>query len=328
MDEPTLRAAAERLGAGDLVAIPTETVYGLAADATNPAAVARVFALKGRPADHPLIVHCASAEQAWACAASVSEGARRLAEEFWPGPLTLVLPRAPWVADEVTGGQTTVALRVPAHPLARAVIAALGRPVVAPSANRFGRVSPTTAQHVRDEFPDGGLLVLDGGACDVGVESTIVDCRPGAGFAVLRPGGVTAAQLEAALGPLCRAGQGTGAPRVRVSGSLDAHYAPRAQVLTAESGELAAWVAAHAEERVRTLVVGYCDAVDPLPASMAWRGAPRDAAELARRLYGLLRSADDEGFDRVVFELPAGAGIEAAIRDRLARAAHPASARR
>ena len=215
--------AADRLRAGMLVAFPTETVYGLGADAGNPEAVRRIFAAKGRPADHPVIVHLHDAAQMADWARAVPEAAQKLAAAFWPGPLTLILPRASHVADVVTGGQDSVGLRVPSHPVARALLAAFGGGIAAPSANRFGRISPTTAQHVADDLGDAVAMILDGGACAVGIESTIV-AFTGDQPVLLRPGGIGVAALSRALGrPLAR--RRCGAPRA--SGTLASHYAPR-----------------------------------------------------------------------------------------------------
>ncbi len=245
--------AVEALLAGGLVALPTETVYGLGADAEQPHAVARVFAVKGRPADHPLIVHVRGAEDLDAWARDIPPYARALAEALWPGPLTLVLPRSARAGDHVTGGQDTVGLRAPSHPVAREVLAALGgRGIAAPSANRFGRVSPTTAQHVLDEL--GALLdpatdlVLDGGACDVGVESTILDCT-GERPRLLRPGAVDADTVAIAGGvPL----DPEGVSSVRAPGTLASHYAPSARVTVADEDGLAEALAAAAARRPRT----------------------------------------------------------------------------
>ena len=221
--------AIELLCAGELVAIPTETVYGLGADAANPAAVAKIFAAKGRPADHPLIVHLAGHDAVDRWAEQVPAVAWELMETFWPGPLTLILKKQAWVPDAVTGGQDTVGLRVPGHPVALellrrfAAVAGEHAGIAAPSANRFGRISPTTAAHVQEELGDQVPLILDGGACKVGIESTIVDCSRGQPV-VLRPGHIAPTHLEAVLGLVPLIETATGAPRV--SGSLEAHYAP------------------------------------------------------------------------------------------------------
>ena len=228
-----LKRAVEILRQGGVVALPTETVYGLAANAEDELAVRRVFAIKGRPATHPLIVHLAGAEALPDWARHIPKEARRLADAFWPGPLTLVLPRTSRATDAVTGGQDTVALRVPSHPVALAVLRELGGGLAAPSANRFGRVSPTTAEHVRVDLGDDVDLILDGGPCTVGVESTIVDLSSGAP-AILRPGGLAAEELERVLGrPVPVRTSST----VRVSGSLASHYAPRVGVVLVEPSE-------------------------------------------------------------------------------------------
>ena len=235
-----LARAVELLRHGGVIALPTETVYGLAANAEDELAVRRVFAIKGRPATHPLIVHLAHADDLKSWVRHVPEEAQRLARAFWPGPLTLVLPRSARATDAVTGGQDTVAVRVPQHPVARLVLAALGGGVAAPSANRFGRVSPTTADHVRADLGSDVDLVLDGGLCSVGVESTIVDVSQGEP-AVLRPGGLAVEEIERVLG---RSVPVRTSSTVRVSGSLASHYAPRAGVFLAEPADVATRVAA------------------------------------------------------------------------------------
>ena len=304
-----LGEAVAALRAGDAIGFPTETVYGLGADARNRAAVARIFALKGRPANHPLIVHLADTAALGEWAAAVPAAARRLAAAFWPGPLTLILPRAAGVLDEVTGGQATVGLRVPSHPVALALLAAFGGGIAAPSANRFGRVSPTSAAHVRAEFGSEVALVLDGGDCSVGLESTIVSCV--SELLLLRPGGIALAALEAVAGPIRRAERGEGP---RASGTLLAHYAPRtplrvlaSQALTAAAGAAVAVLARR-----------------PAPANYAgplWIEAAADALCFGHDLYADLRRLDASGAAAIVVEeIPAGAGWDA-VRDRLARAA-------
>ena len=293
-----LDAAAAHLRAGGLVAFPTETVYGLGARARDPLAVRQIFATKGRPADHPLIVHLADADWLgrWARLDAPLGGlASKLADAHWPGPLTLVLPRASDVPDEVTGGLETIGLRVPAHPVARALIEAVGEGLAAPSANRFGRVSPTTAAHVAAEFGTA-VPVVDGGACTVGVESTILDLS-GTQPALLRPGGVPVEALEARIGPVQRGGT------TRAPGTLASHYAPHtALVLT---GDLEG-------ERVRQLDRG-------LRVATLAAGEPDDHA---RRLYAELRRLDGLGVDVLVAERAAPGGLGDAINDRLTRAAH------
>jgi L-threonylcarbamoyladenylate synthase len=308
-------AAVRILRAGGLVAFPTETVYGLGADAANPRAVRRIFEAKGRPADHPLIVHLASAEQLSQWARQIPPAVPTLAQRFWPGPLTLILRRAAGVLDEVTGGQDTVGLRVPAHPLAQALLQAFGGGIAAPSANRFGRISPTTAQHVREELGDRVDLILDGGACPVGIESTILDLSSGAPV-LLRPGHVGAAELEAALGvPVSR--PTSGAPRA--SGTLAAHYAPSRPLLLVASQDLAAAIR---EQSVRGSVAVL--ALQPPPPGVhaqVWRIAPTVSDEYARMLYAALRELDQSGCAVIVVEAPPQAPGWVAVHDRLRRSA-------
>jgi L-threonylcarbamoyladenylate synthase len=304
------------LRAGGLVAFPTETVYGLGADARNEAAVRRIFEAKGRPATHPVIVHLADAAQAAAWAAEIPAGARKLAGSFWPGPLTMVLRRASGVADVVTGGQDTVALRVPGHPVARQLLARFGSGVAAPSANRHGRVSATTAAHVREEFGDAVACVLDGGPTDVGIESTIVDLS-GARPALLRPGAITPAQIAQALGePL--APPSAGGPRA--PGTLAAHYAPRTPLLVME-GDLALELAASLARQGKRVAVLALSAQQPLTPGLTWIAAPRDARDYARALYASLRCLDEAGCESILVERPPQDPEWAAINDRLTRAA-------
>lgn len=305
-----VQRAAAVLRAGGLVALPTETVYGLAADATNAAAVARIFSTKGRPADHPLIVHLASADDLDAWARDIPTWARLLAAAYWPGPLTLILPKQAGVLPDVTGGQDTVGLRVPAHPLTHEVLRLLGTGVAAPSANRFGRVSPTTVEHVRADL--GELLrdddyLLDGGPCAVGVESTIIDCT-GPRPRLLRAGAVTSAMVEETTGLEVLAADGT----IRASGTLASHYSPHATVHIVTPSELDAHPGAGL----------IAPATVPTPAGMARLLAARDLGEYARDLYGALRASDELGLSDVCAVLPDAVGLGAAIRDRLARAAH------
>ncbi|MCE3001107.1 MAG: threonylcarbamoyl-AMP synthase [Xanthomonadaceae bacterium] len=310
---PQLAEAVEALRRGELVGLPTETVYGLAADAANPEAVRRIFALKGRPADHPLIVHLGEAAQIDAWARDIPPAARTLAQRFWPGPLTLILRRARGVHDAVTGGQDTVGLRVPAHPVALALLKAFGGGLAAPSANRFGHVSPTTAQHVREEFGEALPVVLDGGPCPVGIESTIVDLSSGAPR-VLRPGRIGVDQLEGALGIRLEAGAVAASPRV--SGSHDSHYAPRTPAELVAGEALAARCAALAREGEVVLVI----ALGPLPADAQGLGLPAQPTEYARHLYAALRAMDTEGADRILVQAPPEGEAWAAVRDRLRRA--------
>ena len=309
--------AVEILRRGGVIALPTETVYGLAANAEDELAVRRIFAIKGRPATHPLIVHVARAEALTAWARQVPEEAWRLASAFWPGPLTLVLPRTERATDAVTGGQDTVALRVPGHPVALAVLEALGGGVAAPSANRFGRVSPTTAEHVRVDLGAEVDLVLDGGPSTVGVESTIVDLSNGEPV-VLRPGGLAVEEVERVLGrPVPVRTSST----VRVSGSLASHYAPRAGVVLAEPAQVAGRVEALRAQGQRVGVLG--PASLSLPGGVSRYDVPEDPAGAARVLYTRLREADEQGHDVLVACLPRAEGLGLAVRDRLARAAAP-----
>jgi L-threonylcarbamoyladenylate synthase len=301
---PTVADAVAVLRAGGLVAFPTETVYGLGADAASEAAVRRLFAVKGRPADHPVIVHLASAAELDDWAAEPSPDARRLAAACWPGPLTVLVARSARVADAVTGGRPTVGLRVPAHPLALELLQAFGGAVAAPSANRFGRVSPTTAEHVHADLGADVDLVVDGGPCAVGVESTIVDCTVDPPM-VLRHGGLAVERLEAILGrPLDRVTRGPS----RASGMLESHYAPRCRVELAPDADAAA-------ARLADLRHAGVDA-DVLDPSCS-------PERYAQHLYGWLREADGRGLAVLVVVPPPEEGIGAAVNDRLRKAAAP-----
>ncbi|MBY0267501.1 MAG: threonylcarbamoyl-AMP synthase [Burkholderiales bacterium] len=308
--------AAAQLKAGELVAFPTETVYGLGADASNADAVRKVFAAKGRPADHPLIVHIADAVQLANWARDIPPAAHTLAKTFWPGPLTLVLKRSPKVPDAVTGGQDTVAIRVPLHPVAQALLREFGGGVAAPSANRFGRVSATTAAHVREEFGDVVACVLDGGAADVGIESTIVDCSRAAPV-LLRPGSITPQQLEQVLDmPLAA----SDAQAPRVSGSLEKHYAPRTPVMLME-GDLIVELAHSLARQGKRVAVLARTTLQPMVDGLVWQAAPRDAAAYAHELYASLRTLDQAGCDAMLVEQPPDEPEWLAVRDRLMRAA-------
>jgi L-threonylcarbamoyladenylate synthase len=306
-----LRRAAEILRAGGLVAFPTETVYGLGADASSEAALNRLYALKRRPADHPVIVHFASAEDAFTWAREVPEAARRLAARFWPGPLTLILRRAQHAGDFVTGGQDTIGLRVPSHPVAHALLREFGGAIAAPSANRFGRVSPTRAEHVRADLGRDVELVLDGGDSEVGIESTIVDLSRGRAV-LLRPGAISAAALEAALGaPLAAAD----AEAPRASGTLERHYAPNTPLRLVAPHELDAEIARRGA-KVAVLAFSRPDA-----RAARWLRMPRDPAGYAHRLYAALRELDAAGCAQILVERPPEDPAWAAVRDRLGRAA-------
>ncbi len=320
---PDFARAVELLRAGQLVAFPTETVYGLGADAANPEAVAKIFAAKGRPADHPLIVHLAGHDAVDAWAEQVPGAAWELMEMFWPGPLTLILKKRPWVPSTVTGGQDTVGVRVPGHPVALellrrfAAVAGEHAGIAAPSANRFGRISPTTAGHVREELGDRVALILDGGPCAVGIESTIVDCSRGVPV-ILRPGHISAAHLQAVIGiqPKLQAAAGT----PRVSGSLEAHYAPQTPMRMVGTGRLLDFLGAQGQEGKRCGVISHSE---PPPAGMPhpWRLLAADPVVYAHNLYATLREMDHAGIDLIVVEAPPERSEWTAVADRLRRAA-------
>jgi len=313
MPSDDILGAAEALAAGHLVAFPTETVFGLGADAFQPEAVARIFAAKGRPSDHPLIVHVSTADRLAELAADVPPMAVALGEAYWPGPMTLILRRADDVPLAVTGGQETIGVRVPSHPVALELLRNFerlgGRGVAAPSANRFGRVSPTTAEAVRAELGavlHVGDIILDGEQSDVGIESTIIDCT-GSDPVILRPGAITTAMVEAATGRAV----GQAVTGIRVSGSLPAHYAPDATVVIdgePRPGDGLIALSAH-----------------PTPEGVTRLAAPETVEQYAHDLYAALRAADEAGIGRVVAIAPEGPGIAAAIRDRVQRASHRAS---
>lgn len=311
--------AAGVLRAGGLVAFPTETVYGLGASAEDPSALARVFQVKGRPPSHPLIVHIGGASQLDDWVEDVPAPARLLAERFWPGPLTLVLRRGRRVPLEATGGLETVAVRVPDHPVALALLSAFGGAIAAPSANRFGSVSPTLANHVRAELGDAVEFVLDGGPCQVGVESTIVDAT-GEKPTVLRPGGVTREELEAVLGHSLAL---DATSRVRVPGQHPSHYAPRARVVLVEPGQVLseAELAQADGHQVGVLVpAAFGDAPVKAHAVVA---LPDSMPAYARGLYGILRELDEQGCDLIIASLPVEEGLGLAVANRLRRAAGP-----
>ena len=314
-----VQRAAAILRDGGLVAFPTETVYGLGAAARSADAIARLYAVKGRPADHPVIVHLASAEDLGAWAADVPPAATALATALWPGPLTLVLRRGEDVPDAVTGGRSTIGLRVPDQPLALALLREFGDGIAAPSANRFGAVSPTTAAHVRESLGDDVDLILDGGPCSVGVESTIVDLSEPAAPLLLRAGGTPVEEIAAVLGAAPQPDLGPS----RAPGMLAAHYAPRARVeLFADGAELAARAAALlAAGTPRVAAVLPAQTRAALPPRLMVLARPRDTAAYARDLYALLRDADARGIDVLLVVPPDAAGIGLAVRDRLARAA-------
>ena len=307
--------AASLLRQGGLVAFPTETVYGLGADAGNPAAVARIFDAKRRPPDHPVIVHVLDVDAASRWASTFPAAARALADAFWPGPLTLIVPRAEHVHDIVTGGQSSVGLRAPSHPVARALLTEFGGGIAAPSANRFGHVSPTTAAHVADDLGDAVDVILDGGACAIGIESTIV-AFTGDTPMLLRPGGIAVDAIAAVIGSVPVAADAT-APRA--SGTLASHYATRtpAQLVAADALRAELMQLEERDEQVAVLA-----RVSERPGDFdgAWTMAPLDAPEYARLLYANLRALDHADADAILIEQVPDDGAWAAIRDRLARA--------
>ena len=327
-DPAALAAAAQRLADGGLVAFATETVYGLGARADDASAVAAIFAAKGRPADHPLIVHVVDLAQAAHFAAELPASARRLMAAFWPGPVTVIVPRAPGVAAAAAGGQASIGLRCPSHPVARALLREAARcgvaGVAAPSANRFGRVSPTCAAHVVQEFGPA-LWVVDGGDCAVGIESTIVDCSRGRPV-LLRPGVLTRAQLEAALGEPLHAAD---AQAPRAPGMLASHYAPRAQVRLWPAAALARAAAVlapavppdtAAQPTGKGLAVYSRRAGDGPPGAL-WRRMPDDPAAVAHELFAVLRDLDDTGVAEIWVEQPPAGPAWEGVLDRLQRAA-------
>ena len=318
-DSAALQRAAAELAAGELVAFPTETVYGLGARADDDAAVAKIFAAKGRPADHPLIVHVGDVEGARAFAGEWPATAQKLADAFWPGPLTVIVPRRSGMGTASAAGQTSIGLRCPSHPVARELLAAAAALGVAgvsgPSANRFGRISPTTAAHVHEEFGDA-MTIVDGGECEAGIESAIVDCSRGAP-ALLRPGVLTREQIEVALGqPLREAGRD--APRA--SGTLEAHYAPRAKLRLMPPDQLRMALSVLAKSAVNPVAV-YFRTVTPDRSVRAYRAMPDNPVAAAHELFSALRELDATGTPLIWVETPPDAPAWDGVRDRLQRAA-------
>lgn len=317
-----IRQAAERLRAGGLVAFPTETVYGLGADAENPQALARLYAVKGRPINHPVIVHLGDPDQLSDWAVDIPAIAYQLAEAFWPGPLTLILKRSSRVPDAVTGGQDTVGIRVPDHPVALALLQAFGGGVAAPSANRFGRLSPTTAAHVRQDLGDDVDCVLDGGACQVGVESTIVAFQAGQPV-ILRPGMITAGQIEAVLSTAMDSPQSvsrsekSGSTVSRAPGTLASHYAPRTPVRLKTADEIRVVLSLSDGRKVGVLSFSR----SAMTQAEAWVSMPDEPDAYARVLYGNLRELDGLGLSEIWVERVPQEGAWAAVSDRLQRAA-------
>ena len=308
-----LGQAAGLLDQGQLVALPTETVYGLAADARSPGAVARIFKAKGRPAGNPLIVHVDSVEMAKGCVAAWPSAASQLAGAFWPGPLSFVLPKADLIPDIVTAGGPTVAVRCPAHPLMRSVLAKCGFPLAAPSANRSSRVSPTRAEHVVDQLGGHIPLVLDGGACDIGIESTVLDLT-GDTPTILRPGIISLGQLQAVIGSVAVAKPPAGDESLKSPGQLQQHYSPQAKLVVC--GDLAAALG-QVDEATHVI------AREPAPAtwpSELWHRLPDAAPDFARELYDTLHRCDRLGAETILVQSLPSTDEWAALRDRLNRA--------
>lgn len=315
-----IETAVQALRDGELVAFPTETVYGLGANAQNPAAVRKIFEAKGRPVSHPVIVHLDSPRFLHRWVREVPETATKLAERFWPGPLTMVMPRAPNVHDIVTGGQDTVAIRVPSHPMAQQLLTAFGGGIAAPSANRYGKLSPTRAEHVREELGDTVKVILDGGECQIGLESTIVSFE-GQAVRLLRPGAVTAAQIRQVVGELLI---GADLESPRVPGGTPSHYAPTTPMAIVPSGEVDAHAAALSEGGRRVAVLA-----QRLPLKshkyVTWINAGRRPEQYGHDLYANLRTLDKAGCQQIlVQDVPDGEAWDA-IRDRLRRAASKVS---
>lgn len=310
--------AAEFLREGELVAFPTETVYGLGADASNPQAVAKIFAAKGRPPDHPLIVHLPESSYLAQWAIDIPEAAKQLAAEFWPGPLTLILKRNTGVPDAVTGGQDTVGLRVPDHPLALALLREFKGGIAAPSANRFGHLSPTTAAHVASELGGAVAMILDGGACKVGIESTIVDLSRGTPR-ILRPGMIETAHIARVIGDVHDSAINQSEVVPRVSGSLDAHYAPRTPMQMVPADELFPAVFAAIADGKRLAVLASISAPESLD-ELVWRTASSSSTDFARALYAELHALDALSCDLILVQQPPETSPWLAVSDRLRRA--------
>ena len=312
-----LDAAVQALRDGELVAFPTETVYGLGASAQNPAAVRKIFEAKGRPTTHPVIVHLDSPRYLPRWAREVPDAAAKLAEKFWPGPLTMVLPRAANVHDLVTGGQDTVAVRVPSHPMAQQLLTAFGGGIAAPSANRFGRLSPTRAEHVREDLGDAVRVVLDGGESKIGLESTIVSVDSASGVRLLRPGAITVAQMRSVVGDVHT---DAGAEAPRVPGSTPSHYAPVTPMTIVAEGEVDSQAAALSAGGRRIAVLA-----QRLPLKshthVTWINAGRRPAQYAHDLYANLRTLDKAGCEQILVQAVPEDERWDAIRDRLTRAA-------
>jgi L-threonylcarbamoyladenylate synthase len=313
-----LQKAVEILREGGLVAFPTETVYGLGADASNPRALEKIFAAKERPVDHPLIVHLHSVQQLGLWADDISETGMRLAEAFWPGPMTLIFRKKPHVLDLVTGYQQTIGLRIPAHPVAKALLEAFGGGIAAPSANRFGRISPTTALAVKDELGDKVGIILEGGQCEVGVESTIIDVS-GEHPVILRPGMITPVDIENVLHEKIMRKDSLVTSSPRVSGSHESHYAPQTPAVLVEPEKMAAVLAALAAEDLPVVVLAQ-QRLERLSPAIKFIAMPLDAKGYAHDLYATLRACDQMNFRRIIIAAVPEEDEWSAVRDRLMRA--------
>ena len=307
--------AVDTLNNGLLVSLPTETVYGLGADAENDTALKSIFSAKGRPADHPLIIHIADAAMMTRYATDIPAIAWQLAEAFWPGPLTLILPRSQHVSDLVSGGQNTVGLRVPAHPLALTLLQAFGRGIAAPSANRFGRISPTTADHVRNELGESVNMILDGGPCGVGLESTILDLTSDAPQ-VLRPGGITAEMLAQVLGKMPIIG---GRASTRTPGQLASHYSPQTPLRLVDKQALTELLSSQTISGKIGVLALHTEA--DTTENVSWYNMPVDAELYAQMLYASLHDVDGKGYSQLLIEIPPTTPEWTAVHDRLKRAA-------
>lgn len=326
-----ITAAARILCGGGTVAFPTETVYGLGADVTNLDAIDKIYKIKQRPIDHPLIVHIGNISHLQYWAQAIPETAWKLANYFWPGPLTLILQRSRHIPDSVTGGQDTVGLRIPAHPVALALLDALGpdKALAAPSANRFGRISPTTATHVQEELGSEVDMILDGGACEVGLESTIIsfcDASP----RILRPGGITLSALESILNNQVILAHNMMNQTIRASGLLPAHYAPTTPLKIYPAEQLWHGTLALAAQGLRTLVITWSDIHQSQPQGQSIQqfSMPSDPVAYGKQLYAKLRQFDQEAFDYMIVEAPPDHPAWLAITDRLQRASHNSSDRK
>ena len=319
-----VQQAVDALCAGELLGLPTETVYGLAADANNKTAVAKIFQAKGRPSNHPLIVHVAYADSVKKFASDIPDFAQKLMSQFWPGPLTLILPRQPEMAAAATGGQNSVGLRCPSHPVAHEVLKACAAKGVwglaAPSANLFGRVSPTSAAHVQFEFGDA-LLILDGGKCEVGIESTIVDCTRGVPV-LLRPGQISRTQIEKACALKLVNPETLSSEAPRASGTLESHYAPKAKVRLMTSGEWQQALQALGPH-VQNLALWSVQkpSYELMGSGLLWRAMPEDATHAAHDLFSVLRDFDSRGVQTIWIETPSQTPDWEGVRDRINRAA-------